>query len=149
MPRAILIYETSSGYTEKMAKAIADAMEEAGVQVVVRRTMNMKVQELVDVDAVVLGSPAYHNTLLLPMKTFLSKMEWVNLKAKVGAAFGSYGSTGEAVQIMNDSMKDTFGMDVVEPGLKILSGWNEDNLQECIEFGKKIAEKMESCAGRL
>ena len=142
MPRAILIYETGSGYTEKMAKAIEVALEEAGIKVLLRRTMYMKVDELIDVDAVLLGSPTYNHDLLHPMKAFLAKMDGVDLKGKVGAAFGSYGSTGEAVQIMTDSMRDIFGMDVVEPGLKLLTGWDEGCLEECREFGKKVAEKI-------
>lgn len=142
MPVAILIYETSSGNTEKMALAIKDAMEETGIQVLLKRTMKLKVEQLLDVDAVILGSPTYHSDLILPMKSFLPKMEWVDLKGKVGAAFGSYGSTGESVQIMTDSMRDVFKMDMVEPGLKLLSGWDADRLQECMEFGKRIAEKI-------
>jgi flavorubredoxin len=149
MPRAILIYETSSGYTEKMARAIEGAMEEAGVQVLLRRTMNTGVDELIGVDAVLLGSPTYHHDLLHPMKIFLSKMEKADLKGKIGAAFGSYARTGESVQIMTDSMKHIIGMDVVEPGLKLLTGWDESSFQECREFGKKIAQKMNSCGGRL
>lgn len=142
MTVAIVIYETSSGYTEKMAKAIEDVLEEAGIQVLLRRTMGMKVDELTAADAVILGSPTYNNDLIFPMKTFLAKMEGVNLKGKVGAAFGSYGSTGESVQIMTDNMRDLCRMDVVEPGLKLLSGWDEDKLLACREFGNKIAEKL-------
>lgn len=142
MPVAILIYETSSGYTEKMAKAIESVLQETGVQVILRRTMGMKVDELTDVDAVILGSPTYNHDLIFPMKTFLNKMEEVDLKGKFGAAFGSYGYTGEAVQIMTDSMRDTFGMQVLEPGLKLLSGWDEVCLERCREFGEKIGERM-------
>lgn len=144
MPIAIIVYETSSGYTEKMAKAVAGVLEEDGVQVRMRRTMGMKVEELLEVDAVILGAPTYNHDLLHPMKAFLVKMEGADLKGKVGAAFGSFGSTGEAVEIMTDRMRDIFGMDVMEPGLKLLTGWDEACLEECREFGKKIAEKISS-----
>ena len=149
MPGAILIYETSSGYTEKMALAIKEAMEKTGVQVLLRRTMGLKVEEFLSVDAVVLGSPTYNNNVILPISNLLSKMESVNLKGKIGAAFGSYGFSGEAVQIMIDKMRHTFGMDIVEPGLKQMSGWDESRLQQCMDFGNKIAEKINSRPGRL
>lgn len=142
MPGAILVYETSSGYTEKMAQAILEAMKEAGVEVLLKRTMNLQVDELLKFDAVILGSPTYHKDLIRPIKSFLSKMEEADFKGKVGAAFGSYGWSGEAVQIMTDNMKHTLGMDVVEPGLKQLSGWDETRQQQCREFGQKIAEKI-------
>ncbi len=44
------------------------------------------------------------------MKTFLFEMEKADLKGKIGAAFGSYGWSGESVQMMSDTMKHIFGM---------------------------------------
>lgn len=144
MSSAIIIYETSSGFTEKMANAIVSSMEEAGVQVLVRRTMKLNLDELAGADAVLLGSPTYHKDLLHPMKTLLSRMKEIDLKGKIGAAFGSYGWSGEAVWVMTDNMKNTLGMDVVEPGLRQPTGWDESKVQECKEFGKKVAEKINS-----
>jgi len=149
MSRAIIIYETSSGNTEKMAKAIVSGMEEAGVQVMLKRTMGTKVAELMDFDAVLIGSPTYHQNPLLAIKDFLIKMEGVNLKDKIGAAFGSYGWSGESIQMITDSMRDTFMMDVAGPGLRLKTGWSESSFQQCREFGKKIAEKVNSEGGQL
>ena len=141
MSQAIIIYDTRSGNTEKMAKAIEEGMREAGVEVLSKRTANTKAADLTNADAVVLGAPTYHHDLTGSMKTFLFEMEKADLGGKIGTAFGSYGWSGESVQMMTDTMKHIFGMSVIEPGLKILRRPSESGLKECNEFGKTIAEK--------
>lgn len=141
MSQAIIIYDTRSGNTEKMAKAIEEGMREAGVEVLSKRTVNTKAADLTNADAVVLGAPTYHHDLTGSMKTFLFEMEKADLGGRIGAAFGSYGWSGESIQMMTDTMKHIFGMSVVHPGLKILRRPNESGLKECNEFGKTIAKK--------
>ena len=41
-----------------------------------------------------------------------------------------------------ETMKNLAGMNVIEPGLRIKRRPTEKGLEECREFGKKIAEKM-------
>jgi flavodoxin short chain len=142
MPKAIVIYDTRSGNTVTMAKAIEEGMKEAGAEVVLKRVVNASANDLTDVDAVVLGAPTYHHDLIGSMKTFLFEMEKANLKGKIGAAFCSYGWSGESVQMMTDTMKHVFGMNVIEPGLKMLRRPSEDGLKQCREFGKRIGEKI-------
>jgi flavorubredoxin len=107
-----------------------------------KRTAEVKADDLAGIDAVVLGAPTYHHDLISSMKTFLFEMEKADLKGKIGAAFGSYGWSGESVQIMGDTMKHIFGMEVMEPGLKIQRRPSESSLGQGKEFGKKIAEKI-------
>ncbi|MGB6872942.1 MAG: flavodoxin domain-containing protein [Dehalococcoidia bacterium] len=142
MSKAVIIYDSRSGNTGMMAKAIEEGMKEAGIEVSSKRTVNATAGDIKDVDAVVLGAPTYHKDMIASMKTFLFEMEKADLKGKVGAAFGSYGWSGESVQMMTDTMKHIFGMDVIEPGLKMLRRPGESALEQCQEFGRKIAEKM-------
>jgi len=142
MSKAIIIYETRSGNTGTMAKATEDGMKEAGVEVLSKRTVNATADDLKNVDAVVLGAPTYHHDMIASVKTFLFEMEKADLKGKIGAAFGSFGWSGESVQMMTDTMKHIFGMNVVESGLKILREPSESGLKQCQEFGRTIAEKM-------
>ena len=142
MPKAIIIYDTRSGNTGKMAKAIEEGMKETGVEVLSKRTVSASAEDLKDIDAVVLGAPTYHKDMIQSMKTFLFEMEKADLKGKVGAAFGSYGWSGESVQMMTDTMKHIFGMNVIEPGLRVLRKPSESGLNQCQEFGKTIAKKI-------
>ncbi len=142
MSKAIIIYDSRSGNTEMMAKAIEEGMKEAGIEVLSRRAINANAEDLSDVDAVVLGAPTYHKDLIQSMKTFLFEMEKADLKGKVGAAFGSYGWSGESVQMMTDTMKHIYGMNVLEPGLKILRRPTESGLEQCRNWGRTIVEKI-------
>ena len=142
MSQAIIIYDSRTGSTETMARAIEEGMKESGIQVLSKRATKAGAGDLKDVDAVVLGCPTYNGDLMPSMRTFLFEMEKANLKGKVGAAFGSYGWSGEAVQRMADTMKHVFGMNVTEPGLKLLRRPGERDLNECQAFGRKIAERI-------
>jgi flavorubredoxin len=142
MKKAIVIYETTYGYTETMAKAIVKGLKEAGVEVELKKVMAVNADELKDFDAVVLGCPTYHHDLITTVKTFLFKMKNAGLKGKVGAAFGAYGFSGESVEMIYDTMKHIFEMDVVEPAFKLKSTEVITGEKECKEFGKKIAAKI-------
>ncbi|MGB2842758.1 MAG: flavodoxin domain-containing protein [Halobacteriota archaeon] len=141
MAKAIVIYETTYGYTETMAKAIEKGLKEAGVEVELKRVLSAKADELKDIDAVVLGCPTYHHDMITTVKTFLFAMKNAGLKGKVGAAFGAYGWSGESIEMMSDTMKHIFEMDVIEPGLKMKGTEVLTGEKECKEFGKKIAAK--------
>ncbi|MEA2075523.1 MAG: flavodoxin domain-containing protein [Euryarchaeota archaeon] len=142
MGKAIIVYETRSGNTEYMAKTIEAGMKEAGVEVELKKAARTKAEDLKDVDAVVLGSPTYVRALIAAMKTFLFEMEKADLKGKVGAAFGSYGWSGESIGIMTETMVNLFEMDVIEPGLKVKRRPSGKDLEECRAFGKKIAARI-------
>ncbi|RLG32747.1 FprA family A-type flavoprotein, partial [Methanosarcinales archaeon] len=86
--------------------------------------------------------PTYVRSLIAAMKTFLFEMQKADLKGKVGAAFGSYGWSGESIEILTETMKNLAGMNVIEPGLRINRRPTEKGLEECREFGKKIAEEI-------
>ena len=142
MSKAIIVYDSRSGNTEMMANAIEEGVKEAGIKVLSKRAINATAEDLADVDAVVLGAPTYHKDLIQSMKTFLFEMEKANLKGKVGAAFGSYGWSGESIQMMTDTMKHIYGMNMLEPGLKILRRPGESGLEQCRNWGRTIVEKM-------
>ena len=131
MAKAVIVYETRSGNTGAIAKAIEEGMKEAGVDVISKRSVSAKADDLTNIDAVLLGAPTYHHDLIQSMKTFLFEMEKADLKGKIGAAFGSYGWSGESVQMMTDTMEHIFEMNVVKPGLKMLRSPDASGLKQC------------------
>jgi flavodoxin short chain len=142
MPKAIIIYATRTGNTQIMAEAIQEGMKQSGVEALLKKVAWVEVSELAGVDAVILGAPTYYHDLIESMKTFLFAMESVDLRGKIGAAFGSYGWSGESVGMMNDTMKHIFGMAVIEPGFKFVGRPSGSSLEDCKEFGKEIVERI-------
>jgi flavodoxin I len=141
--KILIVYYSQTGNTEKMARAI-----EEGAKSVVGIDTELKYfvrpEELEAADAIILGMPTYYHDIGIDMKNLLegvSKQE-INLKGKVGAAFGSYGWSGEAPNMLLEIMKNRFGMDVVEPALRIKYNPDKKGLEECRKLGKTVAEKI-------
>jgi flavodoxin I len=141
--KLLILYYSQTGNTEKMARAI-----EEGAKSVVGINVEMKYfarpEELAEADAIILGMPTYYHDLSMDMKNLLEGVskEKIDLKGTVGAAFGSYGWSGEAPTMLVEIMKNQFGMDVIEPALRIKYNPDEAGLEECRKLGKAVAEKL-------
>ena len=124
-------------------------MEQSGVEVLLKRISEVDVSELADYPCVVLGSPTYHKDMIQTMKTFLFKLEETNLKGKIGAAFGAYGWSGEAVEMISDTMKHIFGMDVLEPKDKLVGTANEFGVDNTENSAEKLRKKYRSVENNI
>ncbi|HOI35432.1 MAG TPA: anaerobic nitric oxide reductase flavorubredoxin, partial [Mesotoga infera] len=62
-------------------------------------------------------------------------------KKKKAAVFGTYGWSGESVDVLSAFVKDA-GFEVVQEGLKKLWYPDEINLKDCERFGKEFAAKL-------
>jgi flavorubredoxin len=82
--------------------------------------------------------------MTIPIKQMLEEAAKANvqLNGKIGAAFGSYGWSGEAPRLVLEVLKNRFGMNTIEPGLAVLYTPNQAKLEECRKLGKLIAEKI-------
>ncbi len=89
-----------------------------------------------------LGAPTYNHDLYAPMKTFLFKLEKMDLKNKLGTSFGAYGWSGESIRMMSDTMKHVCGMDIIEPGLKLTKAEINSNPTKIRQFAEEIISKL-------
>ena len=60
---------------------------------------------------------------------------------KIGAAFGSYGWSGESVKIMNQEMA-AMKFKVVHPGLSLKYVPTPDDLKHCRELGQAVGREI-------
>jgi len=143
MAKILILYDSQSGNTEKMAEAVAEgARTVANVEVEIK--YYARPEELAQADALIFGSPTYYHDMTLPIKQMLEEAAKTNvqLKRKVGAAFGSYGWSGEAPELILEILKNRFGMQIVELKAMALYTPNEAKLEECRKLGKLVAEKI-------
>jgi len=142
MPKIAIIYASQSGKTKRMAEAIANGAKSVkGVDVLLKNVFQAKPDDVLDADAVVLGGSTYNSKLIKTMDPFLAQLEKLNLKGKVGVAFGSYGWSGEGVPILIDRMK-SFGMSVIEPGTTAVQLPSKEDLERCTDLGKAVANGL-------
>ncbi len=146
MKKILVLYYSRSGNTEKMANAVVEGAKKDNLQV----DLNFRVEarELSGFDAIIIGAPTYHQEMPIDFKELFEEVsaQGINLKGKIGAAFGSYGWSGEAPKNILDIMKNKFEMQVIEPALLAKYTPNEKMLNECRNLGKIIAEKLMSTA---
>ncbi|MFO7599680.1 MAG: FprA family A-type flavoprotein, partial [Candidatus Desulfacyla sp.] len=143
--KAVVIYDTMWHSTEAMAEAIVNALGEEGVDA---RPLHLRanhrsdvITEVLDAGAVVVGSPTLNNGLFPTVSDFLTYMKGLKPKNKVGAAFGSYGWSGEAVKLVTKELEE-IGFDMIDPGLRVQYVPDDKALDSCREFGKKIAAAL-------
>jgi flavorubredoxin len=143
MSKILVLYYSRTGNTEKMARAVAEgARSVQGVDV----ELNYYVipEELAGFDAILVGAATYHHDMPVSFKSFFEEVavKNINLKGKAGAAFGSYGWSGEASKLVIEIMKNKFEMNVTEPPLPIKYEPDQAGVEKCKELGKRIAERL-------
>jgi flavorubredoxin len=63
---------------------------------------------------------------------------------KVGAAFGSFGWSGEAVGLLTQVMTDLHFTLVDDPGVKHKYVPNQQALDQCVSLGKRVAAAIKN-----
>ena len=143
--RAVIVYDTMWGSTERGAKALAEGISSEGVVVNLyrlRETHNSDViAQILEAKAVLVGSPTLNNGLFPPVASFLAYMKGLKPKNKIGAAFGSYGWGGGAKRAVEAEMKAS-GIVLLESGLDYNYRPTEKELEEAVEFGRTVARKI-------
>ena len=93
MAKVLIMYYSRSGHTAKMADIIAEGVRASGAEAVVKAVKNTKVDELLKVDGVIIGSPTYYGSMAAGIKKFIddSVKHHGKLVGKVGGAFTSSG----------------------------------------------------------
>jgi len=144
-PKALIIYDTMWHSTEMMAKAIADGLVENGIST---QLMNLAVThrsnvitEALDAKALIFGSSTLNNGMLPRMADMLCYLKGLRPVNKIGAAFGSYGWSGEAVKLINEQLE---GMKIklVHPGIRLKYVPEHGGLRECVDLGRQVAGAM-------
>jgi hypothetical protein len=86
--------------------------------------------EVLDTRAVVVGSPTLNNGLFPTVSDILTYMKGLKPKNKIGAAFGSYGWSGESVKLIQKEL-EAMKFEILEPGLRIQYIPDDEGLNAC------------------
>jgi len=143
--KAVIVYDSMWHSTEKMADAIIDALGSVDVDV---KPMHLRkchrsdiITEVLDAGAILIGSPTLNNGLFPTVSDFLTYMKGLKPKPRIGAAFGSYGWSGEAVGLINQVLEE-MKFNVLFPGLKLQYVPDREGIDACRDLAEKIAQKL-------
>ncbi|MGD8447882.1 MAG: FprA family A-type flavoprotein [Desulfobacterales bacterium] len=143
--KAVVVYDTMWHSTETMAQEIVQGIVEEGViarPIHIRSSHRSEIMtEVLDAAAVIVGSPTINNQLFPTVSDFLTYMKGLKPKNKIGAAFGSYGWSGESVKLINQEL-EAMKFDIIDSGVKIQYVPNQDGKDICLELGRKIGKAI-------
>jgi flavorubredoxin len=143
--KAVVVYDTMWHSTERMADAVAAGLNAEGVAVA---PMSLKkhdrsdiMAEVLDAKAIVVGSPTMNNGLFPTLGDFLTYMKGLKPKNKIGAAFGSYGWSGESVKLISQEL-EAMKFELVDPGVRVQYVPDQAALDACFALGQKIGRAI-------
>ncbi len=143
-PRAVILFDTMWEGTRRMADAIGAGLSDGGVD---HKILHMGVTDrndaLVEVfkaHSVIIGSPTLNQGVLPTIRPILEDLRGLRFQNKIGAAFGSYGWSGEAVQIIENHFEQC-SIPLATDGIKCKWQPDADALQACREWGRQMADR--------
>jgi len=144
---AVILYDTMWQATRRMAEAIGQGLAGEGIPF---KLFHMAVSDRNDVlteifkaGAVVIGSPTLNRGLLPSITPIMEDLKGLRFKNKIGAAFGSYGWSGESVKQIEEHLAKC-QIPVAAPG--VLAKWQPtgEDLEKCRKMGAEIAAKLQT-----
>ncbi len=151
MKRALIVYESVYGNTERLASIIAEGIRQSGdVECDVKKTDEIHTDELAEYDAIVFGCPNHNQAPARNILKFIERAAIVELDQKVGATFDTYtgGNKGIAVSKLEKYIQEKM------PCIKLaMTGFSakvagrrgplvEEELEGAREFGRTLATKI-------
>lgn len=140
-----LIYASAYGNTGILASAIAKGITKSGVAV---ESINSEFTEPSEIQAAVekcdgfiIGTPTLAGHAPTPIQTALGVVLSTASKNKLAGVFGSYGWSGEAVDLVADKLRDSGYKLGFEP-LRVKFKPSGTILQQCEEIGTDFAQAL-------
>jgi flavorubredoxin len=113
--KAIVLYDTLFGNTERIAKRMATGLHKSGVEAESVNIKQAQVDRLAGYDLLALGAPTQYFTASKPLKAFLEQLKGVNLKGKRGFAFDTRLDSrlsGSAAKFIEKRLQE-LGIDII------------------------------------
>lgn len=145
-----IFYVTSYKNTKNMAHSIYEGVEAdenliANIYDMTALDEQNMITILEESTGILIGSPTINGDVPKPVWDLLSCMMLLEKKGKFGGCFGSYGWSGEAVEMMNSRLKALKFRVPLEP-MKIKLIPTKEELHNCyvygVEFGEMVNGKM-------
>jgi len=149
--KILIVYDSKTGHTEKMAFAVAEGAKQVnGVDVYVKKVNQTTIEDLLSADGIIIGSPTYYGQMSAKLKALIDKSVKIHgkLEGKVGAAFTSSGGTACGAETTLLSILKAMlihGMIIQgrpndkHYGVAAVESPNKKEIKLCRELGKRTA----------
>ncbi|MCK4236358.1 MAG: FprA family A-type flavoprotein [Candidatus Krumholzibacteria bacterium] len=144
--KALIVYDSMWGSTEKIAFTLQEGLGERGIHVTMR---NLKTNHISDVMTdlltsrlILIGSPTLNNGLLPSVGAFLTYLKGLRPRKRVGLAFGSYGWGGQAVGEIEKVMQELkMQMPIEKINIKYIP--DDEELEKIKVMGNELGKLIE------
>ncbi len=142
---AVILHDSMWGATEKMAAIIGETLYEEGICYTILDIQKNHpadiMNALMNASILLIGAATRNNLPMTGMMATLTHIKGLRPLNKVGAAFGSYGWSGEAPEILTKWLEEMNIKVIAEP-LRIQYGLSPEQIEECKQFAKKIVSAV-------
>ena len=144
---AVILYDTMWEATRRMAEAIGQGLAAEGVPYklfhMAISDRNDVITEVFKAKAIIIGSPTLNQGLLPTISPILEDLKGLRFQNKIGAAFGSYGWSGESVKLIEEHLARC-NIPVVAPGVRAKWQPTAADLAECEQLGRTVAQAVKA-----
>ncbi|MEM3737015.1 MAG: flavodoxin domain-containing protein [Candidatus Bathyarchaeia archaeon] len=145
MPKLLVIYDSRTGNTEKLAQAIADgARRVPGVTVELKKAKEANIEEVTAADAYAFGSPSHFSIMSGEILTLLTNLypQRHKIAGKPACVFTT-GSGGQVTALENiEKIIGVFNPKFIKPGLAVEGSPKEPDKEQAIKLGEKLAKAL-------
>lgn len=143
--KAVVVFDTMWGSTERMGRAAAEALIDEGVDV---KVMALKsnhrsdvATELLDAGALLVGTATLNNGMLPAVADVLTYVKGLKPRNLVGGAFGSFGWSGEGAKHVNEVLEQ-MAVELVREPLSVKYVPDGIALDACRSLGAGVAARL-------
>ena len=109
--KATIVYTTMRNSTKKIAEKFKELFEAEEIEVSVFNADKADENEILESikasDAILFGTSTKYGDLIGSIENILKQLKDMNLEGKIAAAFGSFGWSGEPIEIIQDYLNET------------------------------------------
>jgi anaerobic nitric oxide reductase flavorubredoxin len=142
---AVVLYDTMWEGTRQMAEAIGEGL---ALENVSHKIFHMAVSDRNDViteifkaKAVIVGSPTLNQGILPTVAPILEDLRGLKFQNKIGAAFGTYGWSGESIKVIEEHL-NRCKIPVAVPGVRAKWQPKAEDLENCRKLGGAMAQAI-------
>lgn len=143
--RLLVFYASAYGNTETLARAVVQGVEQAGAEAALFDLVGVDLHEVLDdveaCDGIAVGSCTINGDAVEQVWSLLSSFATIKMKDKVGAAFGSYGWSGEGPKMIADRLKG-LKLRVPEEPLRVQLVPTEADVAAAVQYGIRLAAAL-------
>jgi flavorubredoxin len=157
--KALILFSSMTGNTSKVAQGIKEGLVEMGVETNVVNIKNAELNAILDLareaSVIFFGSSTRYGDMIGSIEDIIKEIVKLDLSGKLVAAFGSFGWSGEAIEIINDYLRNSnatlldtsymikaTGDDHIKLPLRVNFAPEEQMKKQCVETGVAIGELL-------